>query len=170
MLIPWFGDVARFTLDDDQRERLASKEPPRLTSGRYTKEFNEVKALGALGSTERTQAQTYLAYFFADNPILIWNRALRLIAVERGLGIGRSARLFALANMATADALQNEEEQRGALRTAVAAIHWLLQSQFSIALPPDKAHDPHALTAYPVWGARALSALSSADQPLLRRA
>jgi hypothetical protein len=105
MLIPWFGDVARFTLDDDQRERLASKEPPRLTSGRYTKDFNEVKALGSLGSTERTQAQTYLAYFFADNPILMWNRALRQIAAERGLGIGRSARLFALANMATSDAL-----------------------------------------------------------------
>jgi hypothetical protein len=34
----------------------------------------EVKVLGSLGSTQRTQAQTYLAYFFADNPILMWGR------------------------------------------------------------------------------------------------
>jgi hypothetical protein len=33
-----------------------------------------VKVLGSLGSTQRTQAQTYLAYFFADNPILMWGR------------------------------------------------------------------------------------------------
>jgi hypothetical protein len=105
MLIPWFGDVTRFTFDDDRKERLASKKPPSLTSARYTRDFNEVKALGSLTSTARTQEQTYLAYFFADNPILMWNRGLRGIAVARKLDIGRSARLFALANMATADAL-----------------------------------------------------------------
>jgi hypothetical protein len=105
MLIPWFGDVTRFTLDDDLRERLASKSPPSLTSRRYTREFNEVKEMGSLGSTRRTQAQTYLAHFFADNPIHMWNRALRGVAEARQLDIGRAARLFALANMATADAL-----------------------------------------------------------------
>ena len=105
MAVPWFGDVRRFTLDDDARERLASKAPPAVTSNPYTREFDEVKALGSLGSTERTQAQTYTAYFFADNAGNIWNRGLRAIAAARGLAVGESARLFALANMATADAL-----------------------------------------------------------------
>ena len=105
MAVPWFGDVDRFVLDDDDRERLASKAPPRMTSHRYAADFNEVKALGSLGSTTRTQAQTYLAYFYSDNPILMWNRGMRGIAAARQLDIGKAARLFALANMATSDAL-----------------------------------------------------------------
>lgn len=105
MAIPWFGDVDRFTVDADARERLLSKEPPRLTSHRYAVELNEVKALGALHGSARTEAQTHLAYFFADNPIGMFNRGLRGIAASRGLDVGGSARLFALANMATADAL-----------------------------------------------------------------
>jgi hypothetical protein len=105
MAVPWFGDVDRFVLDEDDRERLASKAPPRLTSRRYATDFNEVKALGSLGSATRTQAQTYLAHFYSDNPILMWNRALRAIAAARHMDTGKAARLFALANMATADAL-----------------------------------------------------------------
>jgi hypothetical protein len=112
MAVPWLGDVRRFTVDDDLRERLASKAPPALTSRRYTRDFEEVKALGSLNSTARTQEQTYLAYFYADNPGMIWNRGLRAIATARGLDASDAARLFALANMAAADAIMTSWDNK----------------------------------------------------------
>jgi hypothetical protein len=45
-----------------------------------------------------------MAYFFADNAFLYWNRALQSIAGTYLDNMGDSARLFALANMAMADA------------------------------------------------------------------
>jgi hypothetical protein len=46
------------------------------------KDYNEVKALGGLANTarttlQRTPEQTEIAYFFADNAVLHWNRGLR---------------------------------------------------------------------------------------------
>jgi hypothetical protein len=38
---------------------------PALTSARYTRDFNEVKALGSAASTERTAAQTNTALFYS---------------------------------------------------------------------------------------------------------
>ena len=70
--------------------------PYELSSKRYAKEYNEVKALGALQGSTRTAEQTDLAYFYADNLILLWNRTLRGIASSYvNNNIGNSARLFA---------------------------------------------------------------------------
>jgi hypothetical protein len=99
----WMGDLDPYTLTGATRFRAAP--PPALTSEQYRRDYNEVKALGAFANSTRTPEQTDIAYFYSENIISQWNRALRAIAVKRVHKIGDSARLFALANMATADAL-----------------------------------------------------------------
>jgi hypothetical protein len=46
---------------------------------------------------------TDLARFWTGNYVLQWNEVLQQIAVNKGLSVGDSARLFALANLAGAD-------------------------------------------------------------------
>ncbi|MFI5320414.1 MAG: vanadium-dependent haloperoxidase, partial [Myxococcota bacterium] len=102
MAAPWLATVKPFALRNPAQFR--PKAPPAVTSATYTRHYREVKALGSLASGERTAAQTDLAYFWSDNFFAQWNRALRAIALSEGLGVGDSARLFALANVAIADA------------------------------------------------------------------
>jgi hypothetical protein len=103
MAHPWMADFDPFTLTSPTRFRAAP--PPAVTSDRYTRDYNEVKELGSLTSTKRTAEQTDIAYFYSDNFPAQWNRALRAIATRYLRRSGDSARLFALANLATADAL-----------------------------------------------------------------
>ncbi|HEV8332680.1 MAG TPA: vanadium-dependent haloperoxidase [Steroidobacteraceae bacterium] len=103
MAAPWLATFKPLTLTGPARFRAPP--PPAVTSDRYTRDYNEVRALGSLNSTQRTAGQTDLAYFYTENFVTQWNRALRGIAASRLHKIGDSARLFALANLATADAL-----------------------------------------------------------------
>lgn len=104
MATPWLGAVTPFTLQQDVTV-FRSPPPPSLDSGEYVKEYNETKALGSINSTARTQAQTDLALFYSDNFLALWERTLRGISDTNINNIGDSARLFALANLAAADAL-----------------------------------------------------------------
>jgi hypothetical protein len=103
MAVPWMASFDPFTLTSPARFR--PEPPPALTSERYTRDFNEVKALGSLTSTARSAAQTDLAYFYSGNIPAQWNSALRGIATRYLRRTGDSARLFALASIATADAM-----------------------------------------------------------------
>lgn len=103
MVTPWLGVTDPFTLTGPARFR--ADPPPALTSERYRKDYDEVKALGAVDSKVRTAEQTDLGHFYNDNFFNQWNRVLRSIAKRYSLNTGDSARLFALANMAAADAL-----------------------------------------------------------------
>ena len=103
MAVHWMAGFDPFTLTSPTRFRAVA--PPALTSERYRRDYDEVKRLGSFSSTDRTPAQTDLAYFYTDNFLAQWNRALRGIANNHVRRIGDSARLFALANLATADAL-----------------------------------------------------------------
>lgn len=100
---PWLAVAAPFTLNSPDQFRPGP--PPVLTSSRYRREYNEVKALGARLNSARTPEQTDLAYFYADNLIALWFRALRAIAEQHVTDIGDSARLFALAGLASGDAV-----------------------------------------------------------------
>jgi hypothetical protein len=103
MVTPWLGTTEPFTLTSPRRFRAPP--PPALDSARYWQDYEEVKAMGALNGSARTAQQTDLAYFYNDNFFAQWNRVLRGVAEKRIHKIGDSARLFALANMAGADAL-----------------------------------------------------------------
>jgi hypothetical protein len=102
MATPWLAAVTPFTLDKPSQFR--AEPPPDVTSGRYTRAYNEVKALGAFSNSARTPDQTDLAYFWSTNYLLLWNHGLRDIAGANIHTIGDSARLFALVNLAMADA------------------------------------------------------------------
>ena len=103
MLTPWLGNVTPFTLTSSSQ--FLADAPPALTSHQYAKDYNEVKALGALTNSSRTPEQTDMAYFWASNYVVLWNQVLRDIAGAHVDSIADSARLFALADMAFADAL-----------------------------------------------------------------
>ncbi|MGV1010498.1 MAG: vanadium-dependent haloperoxidase [Dermatophilaceae bacterium] len=79
--------------------------PPTLTSADYTRDFNEVKAYGSATSTALSPEQTATALFFSGNALVQFNATLRDQATVRNLDIAQSARMFAAADMSTADAL-----------------------------------------------------------------
>lgn len=77
--------------------------PPALTSALYLKDYNEVKAYGALNSTVRTGPQTELARFWSVNFIAQWFATVRGIADAHVPDVGDKARLLALVGFAAAD-------------------------------------------------------------------
>jgi len=101
MAAPWLAEVTCFALHDPAQ--FQPSPPPALNSGRYRRDYNEVKSLGRDVGSTRTPEQTQLAYFWAENFFAQWNRALRAIAETYLDNMGDRARLFALAWLAAAD-------------------------------------------------------------------
>ena len=113
---PWLGAVEPFTMKFN--EQFRARRPPALTSHEYTRAYNEVKALGGpvgYPGVTRTPEQTQIGYFWSGNTIALFEGMIRGLveACEMGAGqryckslsrLGDSARLFALANLAGADA------------------------------------------------------------------
>jgi hypothetical protein len=86
-------------------DQFRSDPPPALTSRRYTNDYKEVKAVGALESAERSPDQANVAQFYAvlsDAPL--WNTIARQVAAAQGKSLSENARAFALLNMALSDA------------------------------------------------------------------
>ena len=105
MAIPWLADVSPFVvLSGDQ---FAAPEPPLPGSALYRKEYDEVKALGALNSGSRTPEQTQIAYFWADNFPAQMHRVVRNVAETYVDSSADRARLLALVWLAASDALIN---------------------------------------------------------------
>jgi hypothetical protein len=98
----WVSKEKPFLIDDPSRFR--SKGPNALTSKAYTRDFNEVKELGALNSTTRTADQTAAAVFWQAAPAPLWNTILRSLADRYQLDTADQARLYGSVNMAGADA------------------------------------------------------------------
>ena len=92
-------------LGDDQRRPVPPGPAARLTSDTWTRDFNEIKALGGKNSTQRTPEQTAIAQFWeATAPAVYWPVA-RSVAAVPGRDVTDNARLLALAAMAMDDAL-----------------------------------------------------------------
>src|SRR5687767_8469138 len=103
MQATWFGNVTPFVITRPSQFR--AEPPPAVSSRQYARDYIEVKSVGALNSTTRTPEQTDVAHFYAGNTLVIWNRALRDISNANVNNVADSSRLFALAEMAVADAL-----------------------------------------------------------------
>ncbi len=99
---PWVGNVLPFIVPS--AEMLRTDGPNALTSTAYTEDFNEVKEIGSLTSTTRTADETDAAIFWQDHAHALFNRIFRTLAASQNLGIADSARLFAMENLAAADA------------------------------------------------------------------
>jgi membrane-associated phospholipid phosphatase len=78
--------------------------PPALTSDLYTAVFNEVKTMGGAFGSPRTAEQTQNAIFWTGNTPRYWNQIASTISTRRNLVLSDNARLFALLNIAMADA------------------------------------------------------------------
>jgi PAP2 superfamily len=98
----WLGNVQTFIVPN--AEMLRTDGPNALTSDDYAEDFNEVKELGSLASTTRTADETDAAIFWQDHAHALFNRLFRALAVSQNLNIVESARLFAMENLAAADA------------------------------------------------------------------
>jgi len=96
---PWVGNAKPFLIESPDQFR--SDGPNALKSGKYAKDFNEVKELGALNSTTRTADETAAAVFWQFPPIALWNGVARSLA--GGLDTADQARLYAMINLAAAD-------------------------------------------------------------------
>lgn len=81
-----------------------------LHSRGYADQVNEVKAFGARNSAVRTEEQTRIAYFWANDvngtykPPGQLNTITQVVSADHGLTLQENARLFALINLAMADA------------------------------------------------------------------
>src|SRR6516225_533840 len=99
---PWVGNVRPFLVPSVAM--LRTDGPNALTSAAYAEDFNEIKEVGSLTSTTRTPDQTDAAIFWQDHAHALFNRIFRTLAVSQQLDIVDSARLFAMENLAGADA------------------------------------------------------------------
>ncbi len=106
-LLPLWGHVACFSLPSAMALRPAA--PPALRSFQYGLEVLHVQYLGAQNSTYRTADQTQVALFWGYGPATAtppghWNQIAQAAAMTRPMSLVEHARLFALLNLALADA------------------------------------------------------------------
>ncbi len=108
----YWSRVTPFVLTSAAQFRVLP--PPALIADQYTAAYNEVKLLGGDGITTRTSRsaeQTFLGIYWAYDgmpslcaPPRLYNQVVGLIGSQRNLDAMSMARLFALLNLALADA------------------------------------------------------------------
>ena len=79
--------------------------PPALTSERWARDYNEIKAIGGRASTLRSAEQTEIARFWETTLPPIYHGLVRSVAEMPGRDVMRNARLFAAVTQAIDDAL-----------------------------------------------------------------
>ena len=105
--LPQWPTVTPFAMTSGDQFR--SDGPPALDSAEYTDAFNDVKDIGRADSATRTADETEIAKFWINGPGTFtppghWNSIAQIIAVREGNTLAENARLFALLNIAAADA------------------------------------------------------------------
>jgi hypothetical protein len=104
VLVQW-GRVKPFGIA--RGDQFRPKPPPALTSRRYSRDYNEVKMVGDVLSLEAARPQDRIdvaRYAGATGPVQFWNPVAVQLSNAEQLTLPENARLFALMNMAIADA------------------------------------------------------------------
>jgi hypothetical protein len=106
-LLPQWAFLQPFCMNSSAQFRPPG--PPALTSAKYAADLNEIKALGAATNSTRTAEQSQIALFWDDGagtetPPGHWNSIAQQVAAAQGNSLQDNARLFALLNLALADA------------------------------------------------------------------
>jgi hypothetical protein len=78
--------------------------PPSLDSETWTKDLNEIREIGGLGSTKRTDEQTGIARFWFLTGPRTYNPIVRQIALAKNMDLVDCARLYTLSSLAAVDA------------------------------------------------------------------
>jgi hypothetical protein len=79
--------------------------PPALTSERWARDLNEVKALGGRDSSKRSAEQTEIGRFWDYSLPAVYHGLVRSVAMQSGRDVVANARLFATVAQAMDDAL-----------------------------------------------------------------
>lgn len=106
-VLPQWPDVTPFALTSGSQ--FLSPAPPALTSAEYAADLAQVQELGSLTSTTRTTDQADIAKFWAGSPGTAtppgeWNMVAQAVVQTHVTTTAENARLFALLNVALADA------------------------------------------------------------------
>ena len=106
-LLPYWGKVTPFVMTSQSQFRAPP--PETLGSKEYAEELAFVASHGARDDADRTEYQTLCTPFWSDDlgtatPPGHWNVIAQDIARRRNLSVPECARLFALLNLAEADA------------------------------------------------------------------
>jgi len=100
--LPGWGNVTPWVMRRGSQFRVPP--PPTVDSDLYARDAEEVRTFGALNSIVRTSYQTEIAKWWPPSAVILWNPIARQVAVAKGLSVSENARLFALLNVAAADA------------------------------------------------------------------
>ena len=106
-VLPAWGEVAPFGID--KTKGIRATPPPSIRSKEFARDLAEVRRVGNKRSISRTAEQTIIAWFWADElgtctPPGHWNLIAQEAAQSRKTTLPENARLFALLNVALADA------------------------------------------------------------------
>lgn len=106
-LLPQWPEVTPFCMTNGSQ--FQPEGPPALESDEYAEELNLVKEIGKRDSQVRTAEQTEIAKFWADGagtftPPGHWNQIAQQVSTLADSSLEETARLFALLDMALADA------------------------------------------------------------------
>jgi len=135
----WVGNLEPFLIKKPSQFR--SKGPNRLESRAYAKDFDEVKDIGSLTSTKRTDDQTAAAVFWQFPPAALWNTLASGLADRYDLGAADQARLYAMINLAAAD---------GAIACWNDKYYWSFWRPRAAIREADTEHNPSTI-ADPAW-------------------
>lgn len=102
LFAPDWKNMKLFSLQ--RMDQFRSAPFPALNSALYAKDLEEVKTTGRNNSTTRTTEQTSYAKFWYEFSEAGWNRVARTAVQSKNLNLIDAARLFALVDMAIADA------------------------------------------------------------------
>ncbi|OAI51551.1 hypothetical protein AYO44_17075 [Planctomycetaceae bacterium SCGC AG-212-F19] len=108
-LTPDWGGVTPFVVQS--AEQFGAPPPPAITSLAYALAYEQVKALGSVNSTVRTDNETDIGFFWGYDaqpglcaPVRFYNQIAEDVAVKFGNTVVQNARFFAMINFAMADA------------------------------------------------------------------
>ncbi|MGB3266250.1 MAG: chemotaxis protein CheB [Microcoleus sp.] len=143
-LLPQWPDVTPFAVTSASQFRPPA--PPALDSAKYAEELNFVKEIGKIDSLTRTPDQSAIANFWANGagtftPPGHWNQIAQEASAIAGTSLEDSARLFALLNIASADA---------AISCWDAKYHYDFWRPMTAIVQADRDNNPNT-TADPQW-------------------
>ena len=91
-----------FMLNNPSQFRV--EPPPALSSRKWAKEFNEIKAYGAVNSSIRTPEQTAVAKFWNAFAVNHSNQAFQDFSIAHGMDLVDAARVLAMGDLVDSDA------------------------------------------------------------------
>jgi hypothetical protein len=100
---PQFATMTPWVIESPSQFRPAG--PPDLAGARYAADFEETKSMGSLSSPLRSADQTLAAQFWnSTSATYLWNHVAVELSERHHLTLSENSRLFALLDLAMADA------------------------------------------------------------------